>query len=330
MADVETWRTAWERANLAFYARETPADHFRTSTSYSDVIGPAFLALLDAHTASEALQIVDVGGGDGRLLAAMRAAWSESGRDPALLMCTLVDVRAAETPDVVTVVGDARTCLKEIFPQGIRGLLIAHEWLDDIPCEVVEVDNRGVQRLVLVDAKSGKESLGPALDDPAATRDFGFDERGIDWLDTWWPIIHPGSRAEVGITRDDAWRRCVDLVTEGVALMVDYAHTRETRDAQGSLAGYFSGRRVLPIPDGRCNITAHVAVDALANVSPPARRRVLSQRDALAEMRLPDNPVARLRAEGQLATLRAANGLGNFTWLEHHAGSPLRHVTMTS
>ncbi|CAB4908910.1 unannotated protein [freshwater metagenome] len=327
---METWRSAWERANLEFYSREKPADHFRTSTSYPDIIGPAFLVLLDAHTTSEALQIVDVGGGDGHLLSAMRAAWIESGRDPALLTCTLVDVRAAETPDVVTVVGDARTCLNEIFPHGIRGLLIAHEWLDDIPCEVVEVDDRGARRLVLVDAKSGKESLGPALDDPAATRDFGFDERGIDWLDTWWPIAHPGSRAEVGITRDDAWRTCIGLVTEGVALMVDYAHTRETRDSQGSLAGYVSGRRVAPIPDGGCNVTAHVAVDALADVSPRARRRMRSQREALEHVRLPDDPLVRLRAKGRLATLRAANGLGNFTWLEHHAGSPPRHATMTS
>ena len=330
MADVETWRSAWERANLAFYSREVPADHFRTSTAYPEVIGPALLALLGAHTTSEALQIVDVGGGDGHLLSAMLAAWIDFGRDPGLLTCTLVDVRAAETPNVVSVVGDARACLKESFPAGIRGLLIAHEWLDDIPCDVVEVDDRGVRRLMLVDAVTGSESPGPALNDPAATRDFGFDKRGTDWLDTWWPIADPGSRAEVGITRDDAWRGCIDLVTEGIAIMVDYTHTRETRYSRGSLAGYVEGRHVPPIPDGRCNVTAQVAVDALAAMSPPAQRRVRSQRDALVHVPLPEEPLARLRAEGRLATLRAANGLGNFTWLEHHAGPPPPRATITS
>ena len=326
---METWRSAWERANLAFYSQEKPDGHFRTSTSYPDVIGPAFLSLLDDHPTSEPHQIVDVGGGDGRLLSAMRAAWIESGRDPVLLECTLVDIRASESPHVVTVVGDARTCLNRIFPRGIHGLLIAHEWLDDIPCDVVEVDDLGKRRLVLVDTETGRESFGPAVDDPAAVRDFGFDERGAHWLDTWWPIAEPGSRAEVGITRDDAWRTCVDLVVTGVAVMVDYTHTRNTRDPQGSLAGYVKGRRVPAIPDGRCNITAHVAVDALADISTPPQHRVRSQRDALAQLPLPDDPLARLYAEGRLATLRAANGLGNFTWLEHHAGRPTRHATMT-
>jgi len=327
---METWRSAWERANLTFYSHETPEDHFRTSTTYSDVIGPAFLRLLDAHTTSDSLQIVDVGGGDGRLLSTMRAEWIESGRDPALLACTLVDLRPTMTQDSITLVGDARTCLAKAFPQGIRGLLIAHEWLDDISCDVVEVDDQGSRRLVLVDAETGRESLGPELNDPAAVRDYGFDERGTEWLDTWWPIAHTGGRAEVGVTRDDAWRTCVDLVIEGLAIMVDYTHTRETRDSRGTLAGYVNGRRVPPIPDGRCNVTAHVAVDALAAVSPPAQLRMRTQREALADVRLPEDPLARLRTEGRVATLRAANGLGNFTWLEHHAEPANRHVTMIS
>jgi len=327
---METWRSAWERANLAFYSRETPADHFRTSTSYPDVIGPAFLSLLDAHTTSESLQIVDVGGGDGRLLSAMRATWIESGRDPALLACTLIDIRPTKTLDVTTLVGDARTCLTDAFPQGIHGLLIAHEWLDDIPCDVVEVDDEGARRLVLVDTETGRESLGPALSDPAVVRDYGFDERGTEWLDMWWPITHTGSRAEVGITRDDAWQLCVNLVQEGLAIMVDYTHTRETRELRGSLTGYATGRRVPPIPDGRRNITAHVAVDALAAISPPAQCRVRSQREVLAHIHLPEDPLARLRTEGRVATLRAASGLGNFTWLEHHAKPAARHVTMIS
>jgi hypothetical protein len=134
----------------------------------------------------------------------------------------------------------------------------------------------------------------------------------------------------VGITRDDAWQLCVNLVQEGLAIMVDYTHTRETRELRGSLTGYGIGRRVPPVPDGRCNITAHVAVDALAAISPPARLRVRSQREALAHIRLPEDPLARLRTEGRVATLRAANGLGNFTWLEHHAGPSARHVTIIS
>ena len=71
-------------------------------------------------------------------------------------------------------------------------------------------------------------------------------------------------------------------------------------------------------------------VDALAAVSPPAQRRMRTQREALADVRLPEDPLARLRTEGRVATLRAANGLGNFTWLEHHTEPANRHVTMIS
>ena len=50
------------------------------------------------------------------------------------------------------------------LPEAVDGLVVANEWLDDVPCHVVEVDRDGVPRVVHVDPATGNESLGSALD----------------------------------------------------------------------------------------------------------------------------------------------------------------------
>ena len=64
--------------------------------------------------------------------------------------------------------------------------------------------------------------------------------------------------------RDAAWAGAVETLDEGVAVAVDYAHAVDTRPPHGSLTGYAEGRQVPPVPDGRRDLTAHVALDACA------------------------------------------------------------------
>ena len=47
-------------------------------------------------------------------------------------------------------------------------------------------------------------------------------------------------------------------------MAVDYAHDRAGRPKGGSLTAYRNGRAVPPVPDGSCDLTAHVALDACA------------------------------------------------------------------
>src|SRR5205814_1493457 len=57
------------------------------------------------------------------------------------------------------------------LPESVEGLVVANEWLDNIPCHVVEVDDRGVPRVLHVDPATGRESLGAPVGDrsvPAA------------------------------------------------------------------------------------------------------------------------------------------------------------------
>src|SRR5262249_62244441 len=72
------------------------------------------------------------------------------------------------------------------------------------------------------------------------------------------------SRAEVGAPRDAAWADAVRAVTRGLALAVDYGHLANGRPAFGSLTGFRDGRQVPPVPDGSCDLTAHVAIDSVA------------------------------------------------------------------
>lgn len=157
-------------------------------------------------------------------------------------------------------------------PPRTYGLLFANEWLDNVPTEVAETGPDGVDRYVLVRARDGTERLG----EPVTGAD-------AEWLRRWWPSAGPGSRAEIGRPRDEAWARAVSTVAGGLAVAVDYAHVRDARPPFGTLTGFRAGREVRPVPDGSCDLTSHVALDACAAAgsfagAPP---ELLSQREAL-------------------------------------------------
>jgi SAM-dependent MidA family methyltransferase len=203
-------------------------------------------------------------------------------------------------------------------PEGTTGLLFANEWLDNVPVEVAEVDAAGVARRVLV-REDGTERLGEPVDGAQA-----------GWLQRWWPL--PGAeglRAEIGLPRDEAWAAAVATLRRGLAVAVDYAHTVDTRPPFGTLTGFREGRETTPVPDGSCDITAHVALDACALPG----GRVLPQREALRTLGVTGarppltlastDPAAYVRAlanAGASAELTAAGGLGDFCWLVQPAG----------
>lgn len=279
----EPWSIAWSRALYGpdgFFVRERPLAHFRTS-----VANPLFRAAVQvlAHRVDEALgrpdpfDVVDVGAGGGELLGSfcdMPARWR----------LTDVDVRPgggfADIPF-------------------LTGFLIANEWLDAVPLDVL-VDGR----LVTV-SPSGREELGPVTGSP--------------WADRWWP--GPG-RVEDGSTRDAAWAHAVSRVRRGLAVAVDYGHHRGSR--RTTLTGYKSGRQVPPVPDGSCDVTAHVALDACAAAT---GARLLTQRQALASLgvsaALPAGGPAfatELQRASQATELLDPAGLGGFGWLVQSVG----------
>ncbi|WP_433536047.1 SAM-dependent methyltransferase [Micromonospora sp. CA-249363] len=196
------------------------------------------------------------------------------------------------------------------IPDGITGLLLATEWLDNVPLDVAVHTSDG-WRYVLVEPSTGVETIGERV-----------DAADLDWLAAWWPgpasprsadramtggptspdatsasgsglraarpaqgssltarsrsgcpeTPHSGHRAEIGRSRDEAWADAVGRISRGLAVAVDYGHLRDGRPVDGTLTGYRSGRQVPPVPDGSSDVTAHVAVDSVASAGAAAAR----------------------------------------------------------
>ncbi|TKT02045.1 hypothetical protein E4U91_19415 [Streptomyces lasalocidi] len=332
------WRVAAQGALYGpqgFYRRpEGPAGHFRTSVHASPLFAGAVARLLcrvdEALGRPDTLDFVDVGAGRGELVTGVLAALPAE----VAARTRAYAVELADRPAGL----DPRVEWRADLPEDVTGLLFANEWLDNVPVDVAEVDATGVPRLVVV-RDDGTERLG----EPVA----GAQAR---WLDRWWPLpAEEGTRAEIGLPRDAAWASAVAAVRRGLAVAVDYAHTRAARPPFGTLTGFRAGRETPPVPDGSCDITAHVALDACAEAargatSPSAAAAadarasaplLLTQRAALRALGVtgtrpplalastdPAGYVRALAGAGEAAELTAPGGLGDFGWLLHPVGIP--------
>ena len=291
---MQPWSARWDEAlygPAGFFVRERPGDHFRTSVTTSPAYAEAVRVL--AGRVDEALgrpdpyDVVDLGAGRGELLHALPDV-------PARWRLTAVE----RAPDP----GGGLRWRRDV--PALTGLLLANEWLDAVPLDAVEDG-----RLVLVSG-DGTERPGPAA--PAALR---------AWCARWWPL----GRAEVGLSRDRAWAAACAQVRRGLAVAVDYGHLLGSR--RPTLTGYRAGRQVPPVPDGSCDLTAHVALDSAAAAT---GARLLTQRAALSALgvdgALPvwtgDGPAyaAGLQRAGRAAELLDPAGLGGFGWLVREVG----------
>ena len=294
------WRQAMQTALYGpsgFFVRSSPAAHFRTSAHASPVFASALLRLVmvvdEALGHPDRLDLVDVGAGRGELLAALLAAAPAAVRPRLRPVGVELAPRPPGLPHAVR--------WRSSPPASVSGLLLATEWLDNVP---LDVESSG--RYVSVDPRSGTESPGSVVDAADAA-----------WLARWWP---DGPRREVGLPRDRAWAAVVGAVSRGLAVAVDYGHLRDTRPVGGSLTGFRAGRQVPPVPDGSCDITAHVAVDSVAAAGSDAAGlpyALLSQRDALralgASGARPPPALASTDPAGYVRALAVASATGELT-----------------
>ncbi len=350
--DPVPWREAWHDALYAagrgFYvARGGPAAHFTTAAHgpTGRVLAEALLRLWHArHGEMPPAVVVDVGAGRGELATHLVAAladpsaqstnWSRyavaQGRDEPPRRAAggvhgvrVVAVDVVDRPDGLDPrIEWLRSPGGAGLPPEIDGLedalVVAHEWLDVVPCTVAEVDAGGVLREVLVDPETGEESLGASLG--------GADAR---WAGDHWADPAPGDRVEVGVARDRAWADLVARVASGTLVAVDYGHTATERPHEGTLTAYARGGLTHPVPDGSCDVTAHVAMDTLD------ADELHRQRDLLRSLELtgarPDHalagadPLAYLRAlerTGAEAELARRGGFGDFWWAVKRVKGP--------
>lgn len=320
-SDPVRWSAAIDRALYGpdgfYHAGPGAVGHFRTSAaapaSVREIFAGAVGELLERVDAAldrpDRLDLVDVGAGSGELLDAVHT-------------CLGAELRTRVRPAVVE---------RRPRPQGLlpyvrwladvpemTGLLIANEWLDNVGIDVVVEDDADGESVLLVD-EAGVERPGPA---PSAQESA--------WLARWWPT---GDRREIGLHRDVAWAGAVSRMRRGLAVAIDYAHTGDNRPAYGTLTGFRAGREAEPIPDGSCDLTAHVAIDSAAAagaasgtaIGRAVRTLLTDQRAALRALdvsgRRPDYAAdpggyaAALQRAGDAAELIDPAGLGAFAWL---------------
>src|SRR5437899_7857937 len=135
-----------------FYTRNRPAAHFRTSAQspeFAQAIGRLIELVDSALGHPDPFEIVDVGAGQGELLAHLD-----------------LPARFTKTPIE----------LGEPVPE-VTGLLLATEWLDNVPLEL---------------ARDGSYLDGTPVS--------GLDRA---WIDRWWPDAD--GIVEIGRSRDEAW-----------------------------------------------------------------------------------------------------------------------------
>ncbi|HEX2705614.1 MAG TPA: SAM-dependent methyltransferase [Candidatus Lustribacter sp.] len=309
------WADAWQDAlygESGFYRGDGPGAHFTTATHGG--FGAALADALVHLSRREGLtRIVDLGAGRGELLGHLHRA------DPTLAL-TGVDI-VARPEGLPGPVEWLTTPGGQALPSGLRGLtgtlVVAHEWLDVVPCPVAEVDGSSTLRVVLVDPATGEETLGEAL-------------AGADllWAHRFWAVpaargrAGAGCRIEIGRPRDAVWDELLTRIDSGLALAVDYGHVAGSRPPEGTLTAYRHGCQVAPVPDGRCDITAHVAVDSLTH------DELVQQRAALQDLGLtghrpadelahsdPAAYLAALTRASHEAALIARGGFGDFWWV---------------
>lgn len=371
MAAWLSWRAAAQAALYGpdgFYRRpEGPVAHFRTSVHASRLFAGAVARLLcrvdEALGRAAPLAFVDMAAGRGELVTGVLAALPAE----VAARTRAYAVEVAARPDGL----DERVTWLTEPPTGVTGLLFANEWLDNVPVDVAQTDPDGVPRQVLVrrdgterlgepvageDARwlerwwplsareGGEEARGGEAhggetgengDLPAGEGEALRSGRGEALQAGQGEGLHAGQgeglRAEIGHPRDAAWASAVATLDRGLAVAVDYAHTAAARPPFGTLTGYRAGHETPPVPDGTCDLTAHVALDACA--LPGAR--TVDQRTALhtlgvSGVRPPlslatTDPAAYVRAladAGEAGELTARGGLGDFVWLLQPVGIP--------
>jgi SAM-dependent MidA family methyltransferase len=309
VGDVLRWREGMRRALYGpdgFFVRRRPAGEFRTSATASPLFGLAMARLVDRVDAAlgrpARLDVVDIGAGGGELLAAVLGRLApQTGR-----RIHAIGVDFGPQPDV------ARIEWRREIPREIRGVVLATEWLDNVPLDRAVRDDRG--ELAYLDT-----------DGLARVR---LDASDAAWVRRWWPT---GDEVEIGSSRDAAWAQAIGALTAGAAVAVDYGHVRLVRPDGSTVTGYRGGRQVAPRLDGSTDVTAHVAVDSVAAAGwavAGAVPQLLRQRTALTRLgisgarpplalayRDPAAYVSGLAAASEAHELTDPAGLGGHWWL---------------
>lgn len=251
------WWDAWDADD--FYRRHAPENHFDTLVQHSPLLAQRIAAWLRSEVTG-AVEVFDLGSGNASLIQHITAHTSQ------IAQAHAIDLRERPADVDTSITWHRRDVLSEGLPPRMTDaipVLIAHEFFDDIPCDLVDVDDAGQCWWMEAD-ETGEPVRGHRVDEAST----------IEWMHRWWPPRRPGMRIEIGLSRDRLWHSLIRQYPHAIGIVIDYGHTLRERligtwDA-GTLVGYRDHRVTAPRLDGHTNVTAHVAMDALAAQSDDA------------------------------------------------------------
>ena len=335
--------------SLGFYAtigRAGRRGDFLTSPEVGPLFGALLARRLDeewfALGSPETFVVVEFGAGPGTLARSIAFASPECGSALRYLMVERsAEQRALHAEHLDGWVGDLDAAGVDSFvrghnlgpqfassaiaPNGITGVILANELLDNLAFDIVRHDGAGnFERLDVHHAEDGLEFVVAPTEVPASLA----------------PVLASAAVGEWMPLQEDAVRwlmAAMDRLGRGVVIAIDYgASTAEiaARPNMGWLrtfVGQERGGHPLDTP-GSCDITSDVAVDQLGAAIAPTviatQRQVLKRLgiDQLVEegrkiwtekASAPDVAALRARSRiGEAESLLQSGGLGDFLFLE--------------
>jgi SAM-dependent MidA family methyltransferase len=335
--------------SLGFYAtigRAGRRGDFLTSPEVGPLFGALLARRLDeewfALGSPETFVVVEFGAGPGTLARSIAFASPECGSALRYLMVERsAEQRALHAEHLDGWVGDLDAAGVDSFvrghnlgpqfassaiaPNGITGVILANELLDNLAFDIVRHDGAGnFERLDVHHAEDGLEFVVAPTEVPASLA----------------PVLASAAVGEWMPLQEDAVRwlmAAMDRLERGVVIAIDYgASTAEiaARPNMGWLrtfVGQERGGHPLDTP-GSCDITSDVAVDQLGAAIAPTviatQRQVLKRLgiDQLVEegrkiwtekASAPDVAALRARSRiGEAESLLQSGGLGDFLFLE--------------
>jgi SAM-dependent MidA family methyltransferase len=302
--------------------RSQRSGDFLTSPEVSPLFGETLARFVEGENRriGEPFTLVEVAGGSGSLLRPLLgvtpvSAWA-------------VEVSPPARQALAALVGPERVVASmEAVPDPIRGVVLANEFVDNLPMAIAQLDDAGWrERWVAVEG--GGLVLVDAFPRPEVE----------EWLARWAGTSEVGAWVEVQLAAA-AWLETVlERLVAGSVVVIDYGDTMENlvpRRRDGTLRTYRAhhlGPHPLDEP-GATDITADVNFTALMDVAERcgASVRLFRQDDFLADLGLRDHlsdlrkrelelarsgdEMERLRVrtlKNEVETLLHPRGLGDF------------------